>query len=64
MKKAKRQFTAEFKVEILREHLENQISIGKLCEKHEILELPLKPLLLIHFVMPSCLFLKLLSIHQ
>lgn len=36
MKKAKRQFTAEFKVEILREHLENQISIGKLCEKHEI----------------------------
>gem|GEM_PF-6144310 len=36
MKKAKRQFTAEFKVEILREHLENQISIGKLCEKQEI----------------------------
>lgn len=36
MKNQKRQFTAEFKVQILREHLENQIPVGKLCEQYNI----------------------------
>jgi len=36
MKKEKRNYSAEFKVEILREHLENQVPIGKLCEQHNI----------------------------
>ncbi len=36
MKKQKRQFTAEFKVEVLREHLENHIPVGKICEQYNI----------------------------
>ena len=36
MKTEKRKFTAEFKVQVLREHLENQIPVGKLCEQHNI----------------------------
>jgi len=36
MKKEKRNYSAEFKVELLREHLENQVPIGKLCEQHNI----------------------------
>lgn len=36
MKNEKRKFNAEFKVQLLREHLENQIPIGKLCEQHNI----------------------------
>lgn len=36
MKNQKRQFTAEFKVQILREHLENQIPVGKICEQYNI----------------------------
>jgi transposase-like protein len=35
-KNDKRKFTAEFKVEILREHLENNVPVGKLCEKYKI----------------------------
>jgi transposase len=36
MKNKKRNFSAEFKVQILREHLENQVPVGKLCEQHGI----------------------------
>lgn len=36
MQKGKRKFTAEFKVQILREHLENQIPVGKICEQYNI----------------------------
>lgn len=36
MKAEKRKFTAEFKVKVLREHLENQIPVGKLCEQYNI----------------------------
>ena len=36
MKTEKRKFTAELKVQILREHLENQVPVGKLCEQHNI----------------------------
>lgn len=32
MKNGKRKFTAEFKVQVLREHLENQVAVGKICE--------------------------------
>jgi len=30
--KRKRKFTAEFKVQVLRENLENQVSVLKICE--------------------------------
>ncbi len=36
MKNQKRHFTAEFKVKVLREHLENQVPVGKLCEQYNI----------------------------
>jgi transposase len=36
MKNEKRKFTAEFKVNVLREHLENQVPVGKLCEQYNI----------------------------
>jgi transposase-like protein len=36
MMKKKRRFTAAQKVSILREHLENQVSISELADKHEI----------------------------
>jgi len=36
MKSEKRKFTAEFKVQVLREHLENQISVAKICEQYNI----------------------------
>lgn len=36
MKNEKRKFTAEFKVQRLREHLENQVSVSKLCEQYNI----------------------------
>jgi len=36
MKAEKRKFTAEFKVQVLREHLENQVPVGKICEHHNI----------------------------
>jgi transposase-like protein len=36
MKTEKRKFTAEFKVQVLREHLENQVPVGKVCEQHNI----------------------------
>lgn len=36
MRKQKRQFRAEFKVQVLREHLENQIPVGKICEQYNI----------------------------
>lgn len=36
MKNQRRKFTAEFKVQILREHIENQVPVGKLCEQHGI----------------------------
>lgn len=36
MKNPKRRFTAEFKVQVLREHLENQIPIGKICGQYNI----------------------------
>lgn len=36
MKNEKRKFTAEFKVQILREHLENQVSVSKICEQYNI----------------------------
>ena len=36
MKNQKRQFTAEFKVQVLREHLENQVPVGKICEQYNI----------------------------
>jgi len=36
MKNEKRKFTAEFKVKIVREHLENQVPVAKLCEQYEI----------------------------
>jgi len=36
MKNPKRQFTAEFKVQVLREHLENQVAVGKICEQYNI----------------------------
>jgi Transposase. len=34
--KTKKHYGSEFKVRILREHLENQISIGKISEEHKI----------------------------
>ena len=36
MKNQKRKFTAEFKVQVLREHLENQVPVGKICEQYNI----------------------------
>ena len=36
MKNPKRKFTAEFNVQVLREHLENQIAVGKICEQYNI----------------------------
>lgn len=36
MKNEKRKFTAEFKLQILREHLENQVSVSKICEQYHI----------------------------
>lgn len=36
MKEQKRHFSAEFKVKVLREHLENQVPVGKLCEQYKI----------------------------
>ena len=36
MKAQKRQFSAEFKVKVLREHLENQVPVGKICEQYGI----------------------------
>ena len=33
---AKRRFTAEKKIEILREYLENDVSVSDLCEKHQL----------------------------
>lgn len=36
MERQRKQYTAEFKVQVLREHLENQIPIGKLAEQHGI----------------------------
>ena len=36
MKTEKRKFTAEFKVRVLRENLENQIPLGKICEQYNI----------------------------
>jgi transposase-like protein len=36
MKSEKRKFTAEFKVNVLREHLENQVPVGKICEQYNI----------------------------
>lgn len=32
----KRKFTREFKIEVLKEHFENQIPAGKICEKYKI----------------------------
>jgi transposase-like protein len=37
MKKEKRKFTAEFKVKVIREHLENQVPVAKLCEQYKLL---------------------------
>lgn len=36
MKSEKRRFTAEFKVQVLREHLENQVSVAKICEQYNL----------------------------
>lgn len=36
MSREKKNYTAEFKVQILREHLENQVLVGKLCEQHNL----------------------------
>lgn len=36
MKTEKRKHSAEFKVKILREHLEQQVPIGKLCEQYNL----------------------------
>jgi transposase-like protein len=36
MKTEKRKHSAEFKVKILREHLEQQIPIGKICEQYNL----------------------------
>jgi transposase len=36
MKNEKRKFSAEFKVKVIREHLENQVPVGKLCEQFKI----------------------------
>lgn len=36
MKSEKRKFIAEFKVQDLREHLENQVLVSKICEKYNI----------------------------
>jgi transposase len=37
MKNLKRQFTPEFKAQVvLREHLENQTPVGKICEQYNI----------------------------
>ncbi len=36
MKNQKRHFTPEFKVQVLREQLENQIPVGRICEQFNI----------------------------
>jgi transposase-like protein len=36
MKNKKRVFTAEQKVKILREHLDNQVSVSELCERYQL----------------------------
>ena len=36
MKTEKRKHSAEFKVKVLREHLEQQVPIGKLCEQYNL----------------------------
>jgi transposase len=34
--KEKRHYSAEFKVKVIREHLENQVSIGKLSDQYKL----------------------------
>ena len=36
MKRERKHYTAEFKIQVLRENLENQISVGELCKKYSI----------------------------
>lgn len=36
MKAEKRKHSAEFKVKVLREHLEQQVPIGKICEQYNL----------------------------
>jgi transposase-like protein len=36
LKNEKRKFSAEFKVKVVREHLENQVPVGKICEQYNI----------------------------
>lgn len=36
MKNEKRKYTSEFKVKLIREHLENQVPAGKICEQYNI----------------------------
>jgi transposase len=36
MKNEKRKFSSEFKVKVIREHLENQVPVSKLCEQFKI----------------------------
>lgn len=36
MRNQKRHYSSEFKVQLLREHLENQQPVGKLCEQNNI----------------------------
>ena len=36
MKTEKRKHSSEFKVKILREHLEQQVPIGKICEQYNL----------------------------
>lgn len=36
MTREKKNYSAEFKIQILREHLENQVPVGKLCEQHNL----------------------------
>ncbi len=36
MKEEKRKHSAEFKVKILKEHLEQQVPIGKICEQYNL----------------------------
>ncbi|HEU0085334.1 MAG TPA: transposase [Candidatus Paceibacterota bacterium] len=36
MNREKRKFSAEFKVKVLREHFENHVAVGKICEEYNI----------------------------
>ncbi|MBU0561725.1 MAG: transposase [Bacteroidetes bacterium] len=36
MERQRKQYTAAFKVQVLRKHLENQVPIGKLADQHGI----------------------------